>query len=295
MKPELGDILSALSDEHSITILMQASAGLKGDSSTHKSIGLSKKQYYTRLNRLVKLGLISRNNGLYRYTALGALVINTQLKPLEDALTNYWSLLAIDELKRSKVIPQQEQDKIVEIILNKNLVNARGLDGSRRTATVFSTYDDLVKESLRLISSAKSEIFIASRYFELDVSNLLLEKFREGVALNILDGNPSGATLVSRLRAALDNPESRSLAEAVLKSSKVRIKRSTLEYSFIVVDGENCGVEIVNPLNPQEFNLAIELSDKKLSQKMINLFEDQCKSAEVDIKVEILNKNNSSN
>ncbi|OHE54580.1 MAG: hypothetical protein A3K61_02660 [Thaumarchaeota archaeon RBG_16_49_8] len=110
-----------------------------------------------------------------------------------------------------------------------------------------------------------------------------------------MDGNPSGATLVSRLRAALDNPESRSLAEAVLKSSKVRIKRSTLEYSFIVVDGENCGVEIVNPLNPQEFNLAIELSDKKLSQKMINLFEDQCKSAEVDIKVEILNKNNSSN
>jgi len=295
MKPELGDILSALSDEHSITILMQASTGLKGDSSTHKSIGLSKKQYYTRLNRLVKLGLISRNNGLYRYTALGALVINTQLKPLEDALTNYWSLLAIDELKRSKVIPQQEQDKIVEIILNKNLVNARGLDGSSRTATVFSTYDDLVKESLRLISSAKSEIFIASRYFEPDVSNLLLEKFKEGVALNILDGNPSGATLVSRLRAALDNPESRSLAEAVLNSSKVRIKRSTLEYSFIVVDGENCGVEIVNPLNPQEFNLAIELSDKKLSQKMINLFEDQCKSAEVDIKVEILNKNNSSN
>ncbi len=295
MKPELGDILSALSDEHSITILMQASAGFKGDSSTHKSIGLSKKQYYTRLNRLVKLGLISRNNGLYRYTALGALVINTQLKPLEDALTNYWSLLAIDELKRSKVIPQQEQDKIVEIILNKNLVNARGLDGSSRTATVFSTYDDLVKESLRLISSAKSEIFIASRYFEPDVSNLLLEKFKEGVALNILDGNPSGATLVSRLRAALDNPESRSLAEAVLNSSKVRIKRSTLEYSFIVVDGENCGVEIVNPLNPQEFNLAIELSDKKLSQKMINLFEDQCKSAEVDIKVEILNKNNSSN
>ncbi|MCL4436087.1 MAG: hypothetical protein M1503_00180 [Thaumarchaeota archaeon] len=290
MKPELEDILSALADEHSIKILMQAATGLKGDSSTHKNIGLSKKQYYTRLNRLVRLGLISRNNGLYRYTALGAIVINTQLKPLEEALNSYWSLLAIDELKRSKVIPQQEQDKIAEIILNKNFINARGLDGGSRKATVFSTHDDAVRESLKLINSAKSEIFVVSRCFEPEVSKLLLGKFRTGVALNILDGNPSGASFTAQLRDLLDNPESKSLTVALLKSTKVRIKRRALEYSFIVVDGEHCGIEIANPLNTQEFNLAIGLSDKEQSQKMIALFEELCKSAEADIKVEISNE-----
>lgn len=290
MKPKIEDILDALSNEHSIKIFKQTSTGLKSGKNGIKKTGLTKKQFYNRLNRLINLGLVSKTKGIYKHTSLGTIVNSTQIKPLEEALIDYWNLRAIDELKNSKNIPLQEQEKIAKSIINKNKLNEYSLQNENQPSKIMNTYNELMKEVLRLISLAENEIFIASRYYEPNVSLKLMEKFRECVTLNILDGNPSGTSLTSRLKSALNDPSMRIIAKDMLDSNKVRIKNKILNYSFIVVDGNYCGFEIIDPLNPHEFNIAAEFKDHRVSQKMINLFENLWASSEEPIKNPASNK-----
>lgn len=100
-----------------------------------------------------------------------------------------------------------------------------------------------------------------------------MKKFGEGVALHLLDDNPSGTTLVSRLHAAMNDPSTKEIAKAILQSPKVRIGRCALDYSFMVVDGDYCQVEIVNQSNPGEFNFALEVNDQLISLRMTEIFE----------------------
>lgn len=272
-RPKLGPILAALADEHSLKLFKIASTGFRGGPGVPEKMGLTKKQFYSRLHTLVKLGLVNRTVGLYKHTYLGSIVNNMQIKPLEESLTDYWNLLAVDELRRSKDIPQKEQEKITRSILNETRLKKYFAQDLSQPTKIIYTYEELVDSVLRLIESARTEIFLASRYYEPSVGLRLIGKFGEGVSLNLLDDNPSGTSLVSRLQAALDDPATHSLAKAMLESPKVRVSRRVLEYSFIVVDGEYCEIEIVNPLTPQEFNLALGFKDEELSRRMIGFFE----------------------
>jgi len=280
-KPNLQDIFEALSNEHSLKMFKQGSTGLRSKSEDIEKMGLTKKQFYSRLKKLVKLGLLIRVKGRYIHTALGGFVNSIQIKPLEEALANYWNLLAIDELKKSKVIPEQEQEKIIKSITENSDLNEYLSNNKHEPIKIIKKYEDLAKEVLNLIDSAKTEIFIASRYYEPQVSLRLMRKFSEGVSLHILDGNPSGTPLQTRLEAALKDPKTQHIAKAMLESPKVRLKNKLLTSSFIIIDGEYCGFEIVDPLKPHEFNLAVEFRDKEISQKMKTQFENLWKAPEL--------------
>ena len=276
------DIFAALSDEASIRILKLASTGLGTGPDVPKSVGLTPKQLYTRTRRLLETGLIAKDEGSYRLTSLGLTVANILVKSLEESLANYWKLVAIDELTQSKSIPQKELEKVTRSLLVGTGLGGHLTDGKRQATKIIATYEDLVKEVSRLIESAKTEIHIASRYYEPEVSKRLIEKFGKGVILNILDGNPSGTSLVSRLRAAstAGDPATQAVVKAVLESPKVRIRSLPMEYSFIVIDRRFCGFEVVSPLNPHEFKLAVEFEEDELAQTMVELFEKLWNKAE---------------
>ncbi|MCL4436651.1 MAG: hypothetical protein M1387_08065 [Thaumarchaeota archaeon] len=274
-KPKLESVLAALADEHSLKLFKQASTELIGGRGAPEKVGLTKKQFYTRLHRLIDLGLVERSGLSYRQTTLGSMVNNLQVKPLEESLAEYWNFLAIDEIKKSEAIPRQEQEKITRSILGKTALK-KYYDkdmGQSPVIRIIYTYGELVDSVLKLIQSAKNDIFLASRYYDPNVSLLLMKKFTEGVALHLLDDNPSGTTLVSRLHAAMNDPSTKSVAKAILESPKVRIGRCALEYSFMVVDGEHCQVETVNQSNPGEFNFAVEINDQQISLRMVEIFE----------------------
>jgi predicted transcriptional regulator len=280
-RPDLVDIYDSLANEHSLKMFKQASTGLKSRSEDIEKMGLTKKQFYSRLKKLVKLGLLTRVKGSYVHTALGRFVNSIQIKPLEEALANYWNLLAIDELKKSKVIPEQEQERIIKSITDNSDLKEYLSNKNLEPVKIIKSYEGLSKEVLKLIDSAKTEIFIASRYYEPQVSLRLMRKFSEGVSLNILDGNPSGTPLQTRLEAALKDPKTQQLAKAMLESPKVRLKTKLLTYSFIITDGEYCGFEVVDPLKPHEFNLAVEFRDEEISNKMKIIFENLWKTQEI--------------
>ncbi|MCL4436347.1 MAG: hypothetical protein M1387_06505 [Thaumarchaeota archaeon] len=295
-------------------IFREAATGFRGCKESERKMGLTKKQYYTALLALEKCGLVTRKDGVYRHTSFGALVLNNHVKPLEEALIRYWHFFAIDELKVSRSIPEQELGKIVEVILSDTKLRKPSIDNDDENgnsnsnssgggclpsvAKTINTYDEMIQDTIRLIESAKYEIFIASRYFDANVSRGLLDKIEEGIInLNILNEaanpllDPSSSRKLQQLPGLIqpeskpnDNPEAaqRSSIEATTPEvSKVRIKNtSKVEYSFVVVDREYCCIEILEPKNRREFNLAIEMSDPNLSQKMIEVFEKLWNSKE---------------
>jgi len=271
--PKLVSVLEALTDEHSLKMFKQASVELSGGQGAPDKVGLSKKQFYFRLHRLIEVGLVERTGGVYKQTTLGSMVNSLQIKPLEEILAEYWNFLAIGEIKKSVSIPKQEQEKISQSILNETKLMKYYAQTMGQTVKVIYSYGELVGGVLKLIRSAKKEIFLASRYYDPEVSLLLMKKFGEGVALHLLDDNPSGTTLISRLHAAMNDPSTKEIAKAILESPRVRIGCCALDYSFMVVDGDHCQVEIVNQLNPGEFYFAVEVNDQQIGLRMTEIFE----------------------
>ncbi|HVX01810.1 MAG TPA: hypothetical protein VHA09_01510, partial [Nitrososphaera sp.] len=55
------DLFAALSRKDTLTLFLLAKDGLRSELRTASIVGLSKKQYYTRLNQLKNAGLIEKH------------------------------------------------------------------------------------------------------------------------------------------------------------------------------------------------------------------------------------------
>ena len=82
------DVFAILGDKQAVAILGAASTGLQSSSN---GIGnQTKKQYYVRLKRLVDMGLIEKNQSIYKLTSFGSLVYENHLKTMDKIIPNYW-------------------------------------------------------------------------------------------------------------------------------------------------------------------------------------------------------------
>lgn len=80
-----------------------------------KRLKLTRKQYYTRISRLIKAGLVRRQKGRYFPTSFGRVFYDAQ-NQLGNAIKNYWRLKAIDSLGVANQgnMPEQERKKIID-------------------------------------------------------------------------------------------------------------------------------------------------------------------------------------
>jgi predicted transcriptional regulator len=116
------DVINAISNEQSLD-LFKAIAITK-DSTTdifRKKIKLTRKQYYSRMSRMIKTGLIKRKNGKYFLTSLGKIVYEAQAM-IENALNDYWKLKAIDSLEGAlnMELPTEERSKILDTLIDNH-------------------------------------------------------------------------------------------------------------------------------------------------------------------------------
>ena len=111
-------VLRAISDDKSMHLFRLISQNDKGtDSESLKGQSkLTRKQYYSRLSRLTRTGLVKRRKGRYSMTLLGKIVQDSQSR-IDTALANYWKLRAIDSLETSKELPIEEQQKLIDSML----------------------------------------------------------------------------------------------------------------------------------------------------------------------------------
>ncbi|MPZ07617.1 MAG: hypothetical protein GEU26_14575 [Nitrososphaeraceae archaeon] len=105
------DILSALSDEKALILFNTITLGKCYDFKTLiKSMGITQSQYYSRLRRISKMGLVKRENGKYMATTLGNVVYEA-VSMVAKALNYYWALKAIELVLSSSPAADSREDK----------------------------------------------------------------------------------------------------------------------------------------------------------------------------------------
>ena len=112
-------VLAAISDKQSLD-LFRYIAGTNADSDTLRAkLNLTRKQYYSRLSRMTKVGLVKRKNGKHFLTAFGKVVYDVQTT-IEKAVNSYWKLKAVDSLEMSDELPEEERLKLIDGLLDNN-------------------------------------------------------------------------------------------------------------------------------------------------------------------------------
>jgi hypothetical protein len=96
-----------------------------GDSSEtlRTELKLTRKQYYSRISRLIKAGLVKRQKGKYFVTTFGKVIFDAH-RLLGTAIKDYWKLKAIDSLgiTNDSKMPKEQRKKIIEeLIGNRQL------------------------------------------------------------------------------------------------------------------------------------------------------------------------------
>lgn len=110
-------VLQALDDEIALELFFNNASKMTTDPANGKK--LSKKQYYTRLSKLVKSGLLVRYGSKYHCTATGELVIKA-LDLMQKAIDNEVILRAYDILKNQK---QSVDDLASQLIKDQEIVD----------------------------------------------------------------------------------------------------------------------------------------------------------------------------
>jgi predicted transcriptional regulator len=110
-------VLRSIADDKSLELFRTVALETIDSKNLKNRTKLTRKQYYSRLSRMTRTGLVRKKNGKYILTTFGKIVYESQLT-VENALNNYWKLKAIDSLETSNELPKEEQQKLIETLLD---------------------------------------------------------------------------------------------------------------------------------------------------------------------------------
>jgi DNA-binding Lrp family transcriptional regulator len=80
-------------------------------------LSLSRKQYYSRVNKLVNTGLIQRRHGNYSLTAFGKVIYSVSLT-FSKAIDNRGKFKAIDAMKEKNKLTNEEYQNATDLLLD---------------------------------------------------------------------------------------------------------------------------------------------------------------------------------
>ena len=111
------EILDVINDVKSLKLFNTIAT--KGGNSENFSVQLklSRKEYYSRMSRLMKTGIVKRKNGKHFLTAFGKVVYHAQVT-IKKAVESYWKLKAIDSIDLSDEITVNQRDKLIHKLVD---------------------------------------------------------------------------------------------------------------------------------------------------------------------------------
>jgi hypothetical protein len=114
-------VYGSLSDNISVGLFTTIAHERISSITLRNNVKITRKQYYSRLSKLINAGLIKRSNGRLILTAFGKLVYQVQ-KTIEDATANQWKLRAIDSIELSDDLPTEERRKLLESLIDNKQI-----------------------------------------------------------------------------------------------------------------------------------------------------------------------------
>ena len=120
------DIIYAISDEISLVIFKAIATTDNSNSDLFKKqFKFTARQYYNRISRMMKVGLIKREKRKYFLTSLGKVVYEAE-STIAMGLYYYWKLKAIDELQyyyiSSKELLIEEYSKFIDNLIENQKI-----------------------------------------------------------------------------------------------------------------------------------------------------------------------------
>jgi hypothetical protein len=112
-------VITAISDRESLELFRIIAINSEDSDGLRTKTNLTRKQYYSRLSRMTKAGLVRRKKGKHSLTAFGKVIYDAQTI-IEKAVNNYWRLKAIDSLEVSNDLPEEERIKLIDSLLDNN-------------------------------------------------------------------------------------------------------------------------------------------------------------------------------
>ena len=122
-------IIRTIGDDKSLELFRTIAQGTINSENLKNKTKLTRKQYYSRLSRMTKAGLVRKKSGKYLLTAFGKIVYDAQAT-IDTALTSYWKLRAIDSLEMSNELPKEEQQKLIDALLDNQEIKGILVKGS---------------------------------------------------------------------------------------------------------------------------------------------------------------------
>jgi len=113
----VADTLRAIADDKSLVIFN--TIGITGGDPDIliTRLGITRKQFYSRLSTLTKASLISRKSRRYELTSLGRIVDDAHLM-IGTALNKFWKLKALDSIETEHKLPIGERNRIVSTLID---------------------------------------------------------------------------------------------------------------------------------------------------------------------------------
>src|SRR5919202_5166208 len=116
------DILDAISDARALAVYKTIASEKPNSNLLITKMQLTRKQYYSRISKLIKTGLVKRENGRYTLTSFGKVIYDIQIT-IEIALENFWKLKAIDSLQAAdSTLSREEQTKVLDVLIQNDKI-----------------------------------------------------------------------------------------------------------------------------------------------------------------------------
>jgi predicted transcriptional regulator len=117
----VADILNAISDDKSLLLFNTIAISNGETDSQVRKMGITLKQYYSRIAKLTKADLIRRRNGKYFLTLMGKIVYEAHMR-IGKALNYYWKLQALESIQKSSstTLPREELTKLIDTLIDNH-------------------------------------------------------------------------------------------------------------------------------------------------------------------------------
>lgn len=280
---KMTDILSLLSKDDALSIFVLAKDGIQSDLKTPSKLGLTKKQYYTRLKQLVDLGLLTKYGQAYIQTSLGQIIYQKHVVDLLISVKDVKQFEMIDVLKTTSKFSADE----IENFMSKVGLKPMEFYDSRGPATITWVYDDMVSKVLELMEFATKEILLISRFTNELIINRMVKKANTGVSVKVLADTNLVETFIEntkgKIQIADKNKKERiNVVVNPYYPSPVDRRYTKVPFCVLVVDNKQVGIEVVDGYEPMRFKMAMFSADVGLAAQMKEFFNNLWKSASKD-------------
>jgi predicted transcriptional regulator len=120
----IADIISSVSNEVGLLLFEAIATSDNHDSDMLiTKFGLTNRQFYPTMKRLMDVGLVKRINGKYRLTTFGKVVFRSVAK-VKFAIEIYSKLKAIDSHEDSNDVRSEEYKKLIDNLIDNQEIKA---------------------------------------------------------------------------------------------------------------------------------------------------------------------------